>query len=190
MLRDVEHHVPGYESNSTSPSPFPFHSFSIFFDEEKNHRYSATFPNNSLKFNSIHENKSSETLADDSWKRDDSRFLFRLFLPISYKNKMIRTIKDRSTWSKENSRSSDRRTKEKQRKSASSWEERAFWSTLVKRGVNHASHWQFCQKSSFHGTVIAREKLHIRCSDLSRWGERRKGWAESPGIRARFAKQR
>lgn len=106
--------------------PFPFHSFSIFFDEEKNHRYSATFPNNSLKFNSIHENKSSETLADDSWKRDDSRFLFRLFLPISYKNKMIRTIKDRSTWSKENSRSSDRRTKEKQRKSASSWEERAF----------------------------------------------------------------
>lgn len=81
MLRDVEHHTP----------PFPFHSFSIFFDEEeKNHRYSATFPNNSLKFNSIDENKSSETLADDSWKRDDSRFLFRfLFLPLPRKNKTV-----------------------------------------------------------------------------------------------------
>lgn len=86
MLRDVEHHVPGYESNST----LPFHSFSILFDEgtKRRPRTIATFPNNSLKFNSIRENKSSETLADDSWKRDESRFLFRLFLPIR-KNKMV-----------------------------------------------------------------------------------------------------
>lgn len=72
-----------------TPLPFFQHSLRRRNKEEtENHRRSATFPNNSLKFNSIRENKSSETLADDSWKRDESRFLFRLFLPIR-KNKVV-----------------------------------------------------------------------------------------------------